>query len=432
MIGGMGMNLWLGISVASFLALLWVALRVRVRTARVQKTEPTQSVSHTELQPVPARQELACVAPQVDRVVVRSGIDDVLTIRSIHTKDLDSVFNNVQRIDNPYLTRALSPVLQAIPTLSLAHQMGTRNLMEVVINGDLIRASDGNGWRALAIGNGGIQEHARLHEVSALQSLASGAVLWQIASVLVAQKHLADIHKALKRLEQRVGRIQQFLEQQRSACIASALRYIRDALRAAEQGEFLPRTRDLIEKIDHDLNGIQLHLQLQVEALLAQPVERSSWRSNTAYESTKVKIEDISKTMAELGFCLDVRLACWYTASLYRDGGRILEHRIDGIRQDVQHLAKFRNEMCKVISSDLKQIDGFWNSQATLDERQKDAGSMLAKASKQAVDANLKRLKTVQQVDAIIEESRSQTRLVLDVRDGAIAGVYASQGAAAT
>jgi hypothetical protein len=67
--------------------------------------------------------------------------------------------------------------------------------MEVVINGDLVRAADGHGFRAIAMGAKGVREHARLFEVKNLQNVVNAAAVWQIASVLVAQKHLADISK---------------------------------------------------------------------------------------------------------------------------------------------------------------------------------------------------------------------------------------------
>ena len=64
--------------------------------------------------------------------------------------------------------------------------------MEVVINGDLVQASDGDGLRAFAMESGHIKEHARLFDVQKLQNAINAAAIWQVASVVVAQKHLAN------------------------------------------------------------------------------------------------------------------------------------------------------------------------------------------------------------------------------------------------
>jgi len=65
----------------------------------------------------------------------------------------------------------MSGLFQAVPSLLVAGKTHGKQLMEVIINGNLVRASDGNGFRAFAIGAGHIKENARLFEVSNLQSL---------------------------------------------------------------------------------------------------------------------------------------------------------------------------------------------------------------------------------------------------------------------
>ena len=50
-------------------------------------------------------------------------------------------------------------MLQAAPSLLLAAEASGKQLMEVVIKGDMVQAAGGNGLRAFAVGPGGINEH---------------------------------------------------------------------------------------------------------------------------------------------------------------------------------------------------------------------------------------------------------------------------------
>jgi hypothetical protein len=104
----------------------------------------------------------------------------------------------------------LSALCQAAPSHLVAGEASGKRLMEVVINGDLVRAADGNGLRAFAMGAGGIKEHARLFDVSNLQTMIHATAIWQVASVVVAQKHLADISQELDEIKDGVLEISRF------------------------------------------------------------------------------------------------------------------------------------------------------------------------------------------------------------------------------
>lgn len=86
----------------------------------------------------------------------------------------------------------LTTLCQSVPSLLVAKEASGKHLMEVVINGDLVQASDGDGLRAFAMESGHIKEHARLFDVQKLQNAINAAAIWQVASVVVAQKHLAN------------------------------------------------------------------------------------------------------------------------------------------------------------------------------------------------------------------------------------------------
>ena len=71
----------------------------------------------------------------------------------------------------------LAELIQAVPAVLAAAQTSGKHLMEVVINGDLVHASDGNGLRAFTRGVRGIVQQARLFEVSNLQNLMNAGAI---------------------------------------------------------------------------------------------------------------------------------------------------------------------------------------------------------------------------------------------------------------
>jgi hypothetical protein len=157
----------------------------------------------------------------------------------------------------------LTGLFQAVPSLLMAGEACGKRLMEVVISGDMARASDGNGLRAFAMGADGIKQHARLFELSNLQTMINAAAIWQAASVLVAQKHLADISKKLDEIKDGIKGISLFLDNQRKARIQSWYDYLGQAYQALQAGELPGSVRNQLENCEYDLLEIQCHLEME-------------------------------------------------------------------------------------------------------------------------------------------------------------------------
>ena len=150
--------------------------------------------------------------------------------------------------------------LQGLPDLLLAGYVGATKLMEVQINGDLVRASDGTGFRAFAVGDGGIIEQAKLFDPSGLAALVDIALVWRLASIVVGQKHLLDISETLRKLERGVSAIAQFQRDEQASKIESAYQYLRQAELALISGERESAVRHRLETIEADMDSIQRHL----------------------------------------------------------------------------------------------------------------------------------------------------------------------------
>lgn len=233
----------------------------------------------------------------------------------------------------------LGAALQSAPSLLVAAEAHGRQLYEVVINGELVRAADGNGLRAFTMGPKGIREHARLFENGGLQNMINAAAVWQVASVVVAQKHLADISRKLDLIAEGVSAIAGFLDSERQARIEAAWRYLGQAKGVFAAGELPVSMRGQLEQCERDLMGIQIHLHREFIQILEKPV------AHTETVGTEELARDISRKMTTLGsvlgsieLCLQTRIAAWHVLSLFPGEPGLKDIRHQDIRQAVYDL----------------------------------------------------------------------------------------------
>lgn len=152
----------------------------------------------------------------------------------------------------------LSAGFQAVPALLVEEGHRGKQLMEVVISGELVRAKNGVGLRAWAVGaDNKISEHAKLLDTNDLQSMVNAAAVWQIASVIVAQKHLADISAKLEDIRKGIQNVAHFLDEGRRAKVSGTYEYLELAASAIAKGELSPAIRSELESCDRELLQIQ-------------------------------------------------------------------------------------------------------------------------------------------------------------------------------
>ncbi len=350
------------------------------------------------------------------------GGEEALSLRVLSDSELAKFEHHPLGLSREQLGTAFSPALQALPSLVVAQQATTRQLMEVTINGNLIRAADGNGFRAFAMDGSGISSQARLHEANALQSLTVGAALWQLASVAVAQKHLADINETLKRLEGKLDLVFEFLKQERASRVEAALRYVHSTLIAAQAGEFLPHHRQELESVSRELSGIYIHLRNELDSRVTAPLERSKAGSEAEFNSVVEKIHDLGQLFEQVDFCLNVRLVCSYTASLFPGRDRALEQQMDAVVEDSREMARLRMKVEKKLDEDIARIDAFFNLEATLKKRRDEAKAKAAAVKSQFNQSSRNRLEKARQAKAMLGEYRQTRRLCVEVVDGVAIG----------
>ncbi|WP_398499729.1 hypothetical protein [Variovorax sp.] len=161
----------------------------------------------------------------------------------------------------------LAPILQAVPGLSAALEQNGAEYVRVVVNGPLAAAADGNGLRGWVHDGRRITEQARFYEDPKLQNLVNSAALFNIASAVVAQKHLADISERLEAIEKGVAAIHGFLKDARLAEVNGAIAYLRQVAGTVMTGGQTPSIRQKLEDFEASLTSIQHHLESDLREL---------------------------------------------------------------------------------------------------------------------------------------------------------------------
>ncbi len=322
--------------------------------------------------------------------------------------------------------RALEPLMQVAPSMATAGMAGSRQLMEVVINGPLVAAADGNGFRAMTMGANGVQQNAKLFEPKALQNVANAAAIWQLASVAVAQKHLADISVTLKRVEDKVAGIQSMLEEKRAALIDGALKYIHSARQAMQQGEFLDRTRDKLEDFEIQLEQAGTTLLRQIERDSKSELERDTVGCEGEYQSALSKHQALAARAVELVACAEVRLANWYLCSLYPDRSKMLEGRMRQIQQFMVQVASIQKQLKAALDADCQKVYARFTSDATIADRRTHVRND-AKFGNDELSKGFKRCAiAISKVQAVEGERNSTNRLLIEMEGKKPTAVYLS------
>lgn len=275
---------------------------------------------------------------------------------------------------------------QAAPALMTAAEVANKHIMEVVIHGDLAKAADGNGLRAFSrASNGSFTEHARLYHADSLSNLVNAAAVWQIASVVVAQKHLADINRKLEDLQDGVNRISDFQQTERKTRIQA----IFDSLK--EKIEFLtianPEQRkailnaSILSKYDDDLKQIYLHLKTDLEKYGLQKVEHKEMFGTADLKvHIEKKVKEVNE-LAELAFlCLSLRLICCHFMDHLGDMDSIKELLQQRIVQELENLTLLNTQLKESIISEINTMNSWVNkAQKTVNNNKgKIATSLLA------------------------------------------------------
>lgn len=129
-----------------------------------------------------------------------------------------------RKIDKDNIS-TLNQLVSCVPDLLIKKEISQNNIAVVNVPLEQLQpAKDGSGLLGFIMGEKGIEKQARIFEPEKLQNLVNTGVLMNLASTLVAQKHLADINQKLNDLNKGIKDIKKFLENERDSKIRAAYR----------------------------------------------------------------------------------------------------------------------------------------------------------------------------------------------------------------
>jgi hypothetical protein len=322
------------------------------------------------------------------------------------------------------VSRLIEPLMQMAPAVGTAVVAGNSKLMEVVINGPLLAASDGNGLRAIAKAGKGF-EHARLFEPKDLQKVANAAAIWQIVSVVVAQKHLADISATLQRVEYTVMSIRDSMADERYAVISSAIKYSIAAKHAVEQGEFLERTRLQLESLDMDVDRAIETLVSEIRRKSDENLEMTMLGCEREADSAVKKHRYIARLVDELTLAFEARLAIWYLCSVYPDKSKMLPIRLEQINIQFKNAAALHDQLNEAMNKDCDLITSRLNKNNTINKRREPVRQMAQKGLETLRLGQQYAENIISKINQAQVDSHSTSRLLVEVKDGKPSAVYA-------
>ena len=414
------------IIIGAFATLALGAITLGIKFGKQRTIE--KDVNNSSAPTIPAPRAASSPPTQSTGLVVKDCEREVMEITilddtSASDAQLASMTNLPQKSVHHALKKMIEPLLQVAPTTGTAIAANSSKLMEVVINGELLAASDGNGYRAIAKATKGF-EHARLHEPSNLQNAANAAAIWQLVSVVVAQKHLADISAAIQRIESQIGEIQTSLEDDRSAIIKSVIDYLSDAREAIEKGEFLERTRTELERFDFELNKVEHKLNTQIMRESKKELERDKVGCGGEYRSALAKHKRLSSLTDELVLCNETRLANWYLCSLYPDDSEMLIPRLSKIKDSLDETQRINEQLVRTVEEDCALVSGTFTTNNTVHERRSEI-RYEHKLSNRKLTSSIKRNNdALVRIETIHADRRSTSRFIVEAKDGAPTNIY--------
>jgi hypothetical protein len=265
----------------------------------------------------------------------------------------------------------MSACLQAVPSLLVQQAHQGRHLMEVVINSPLANAANGSHFLPFARGaDGRILEQAKLFNPEGLNSLANSAVVWQVASVVVAQKHLADISAKLDQIKQEIVDLKDMFQDQLDGDIEGTYRYLRTVATTFQMGELPEAARPELESCRRGLLQIESSLVKMFERRLAAKLEhRETVGTGDLLTDAMKRYDELDKISASLTTCFTTQILAWHVLSLF-PGEDVTAHAWKaGIIESIDTFSQLQAKVQATASADAHRFESWFNLESTLKQR---------------------------------------------------------------
>lgn len=379
-----------------------------------------------KLEPAPEPQALAPLPPEPEmasRIIVGLSADQPAFELAL-TQD-DAAFDQAEPLHTQGgfgLLSRMSACLQAAPSLLVQQAHQGRHLMEVVINNPLANSPNGGHFLPFAQGaNGRIIEQAKLFKPENLTSLVNTAAVWQVASVVVAQKHLADISAKLDEIKQGIDDIKGMFQDKLDGDIAGTYAYLRAVARAFELGDVPNFARIELETCRRDLLKTENALMKMFERRLGEVIEhKETVGTEDLLNDTVRRYRELDKITASLLTCFKTEALAWHVLSLFP--GEEVTAQV-WKEQTLDSMATFNRMQDKIKSTantDVGRFKSWFNWESTLEARRGAVLSVAEKSSKAITQATSQVQSGMEQATLMLEHNNDTIRLGVEIINGQI------------
>ena len=270
---------------------------------------------------------------------------------------------------------SLAPLAQAVPSLLTAAEFGSNNYMRVVVNGPLAAAKDGGFFPFVRGPDGKIAEMANLQVPSDMGTWINAAAVWQIASVIVAQKHLADINRKLDEIKSAIEAVHQHQKDSRRSKVSGGIEYLRELTELIRRGEMPMASRVEIEAFLRDLLTIQDHVQKDIQSSIEQiqGIQGNDWvGTGDLFEKLSRHEKGLTELLDEWAQCVDARILTWFVLTSFAGEHQQKEVRIYQIRRTIEAFVTNTDGLGELMAhwnKKLASISATFNTNTELDTR---------------------------------------------------------------
>jgi hypothetical protein len=274
------------------------------------------------------------------------------------------------------------------------------------------------------MGPKGVQKQARLFKPERLQNIINAGAVWQIASVVVAQKHLADINNKLDAIGKGVTQLSRFLDQQRKSQIEGAYRYLGQAREALMAGEIPASVRTELERCERDLLAINLHLQQElVQGFSTVVPDTDTVGTEELALSISRKIREQDALLQDLALGIRTRICAWHVLSLFPGEPMLKEARRLGIQQAIKEFGDLAEAFEAALDREIQNISAIFNWRTTL-ERRREALKMQAAGTVQKIkNAHAAVDRVINDTAKLLLKHDEPVRMLLQYKNGHLEGV---------
>ncbi|HDC4302268.1 YaaW family protein [Enterobacter kobei] len=316
----------------------------------------------------------------------------------------------------------LSPLLQTLPSLATSAHVASHQYMEVIINGPLASVKDGPGFRGFSLGEKGIKEHAVLLNPDKLNQLVNAGMLLNVASAVLAQKHLADISKKLTEIVEAVREVSAFQNNARKSEIIGAIQYLQQITPVVIEEQCSPAIRQKLEDIEVQFSALQAHLLTDITAAgdkVSALKDRGLFGSSDITNKIQTQQKILDERIHEWDLAMKVRAQALHLLTHSEGNTTLVRHRQQTI---VHNYQEFESVVNKVERQLHQRIQGI----SALTEQSNTTNANKVLLRKWTTTTLMQQKKAIEEAHSsfgkfqqgLLAEQPQSARLLVEMQDG--------------